>query len=189
MCDTDAYHRCFFLLSVIFLITWCNPHIDVCYIITISFCLYIFIHIHTAYYNWHSYFIQPSKSLLFPVLGFLLAFPSPKPTSWVFQPVSRSLHPHPAPLLRFSFRFWVFCRLFCLPNPTRGFFSPFPARYAHILLHFYDLVSGSGFSACFSVSKTHLVGFSTCFPLTTPTSHILSTYHAETAGIPFLPLK
>ena len=112
---------------------------------------------------------------MFPVLGFLLAFLSPKPTSWVFQPVSRSLHPHPAPLLRFSFRFWVFCLLFRLPNPTCGFFSPFPARYAHILLHFYDLVSGSGFSAGFSVSRTQLVGFSARFPLATPTSCQLTT--------------
>ena len=105
---------------------------------------------------------------MFPVLGFLLTFLSPKPTSWVFQPVSRSLHPHPAPLLRFSFRFWVFCLLFRLQNPPHGFFNLFPACYTHILLHFYDLVSGSGFSACFSVSKTHVVGFSACFPLATP---------------------
>lgn len=64
------------------------------------------------------------------------------------------------------FRFWVFCLLFCLRNPRRGFFSLSPARYTHILLHFYDLVSGSGFSACFSVSKTHLVGFQpvSCLP-------------------------
>ena len=69
---------------------------------------------------------------MFPVLGFLLAFQSPKPTSWFFQPVSRSLHPHSAPLLRFSFRFWVFCLFFRLQNPPRGFFNLFPAHYAHI---------------------------------------------------------
>ena len=73
------------------------------------------------------------------------------------------------------FRFWVFCLVFCLRNPRRGFFSPFPARYAHILLHFYDLVSGSGFSAGFSVSRTQLVGFSARFPLATPTSCQLTT--------------
>ena len=75
------------------------------------------------------------------------------------------------------FRFWVFCLLFRLQNPPRGFFSLSPARYTHILLHFYDLVSGSGFSACFSVSKTHVVGFSACFPLTTPTFCSTSTIY------------
>lgn len=75
------------------------------------------------------------------------------------------------------FRFWVFCLLFCLRNPRRGFFSLSPARYTHILLHFYDLVSGFGFSACFSVSKNHVVGFSACFPLTTPTFCSTSTIY------------
>ena len=73
------------------------------------------------------------------------------------------------------FRFWVFCLVFYLRNPRRGFFSLFPTRYTHIPLHFYDLVSGSGFSAGFSVSRTQLVGFSARFPLATPTSCQLTT--------------
>ena len=73
------------------------------------------------------------------------------------------------------FRFWVFCLVFYLRNPRRGFFSLFPTRYTHIPLRFYDLVSGSGFSAGFSVSRTQLVGFSARFPLATPTSCQLTT--------------
>ena len=54
---------------------------------------------------------------------------------------------------------------------------------------FYVLDSRYGCREQKTSGKTHVVGFSACLPLATPTSHILPTYHAETAGIPFLPLK
>ena len=40
------------------------------------------------------------------------------------------------------FRFWVFCLVFCLRKPRRGFFIPFPARYAHILSAYHAETTG-----------------------------------------------
>ncbi len=106
---------------------------------------------------------------LTPHLGFLTCFSLPAPMPWVFPLTSSLPHPVFSPQHINKLPGWVFLLAFLFLRPRRGFFRSPISLHAHFFLHNLATSFQSGFSRLLLSSYAHVVGFSACHFLSTPT--------------------